>query len=132
MMHYQFSYTRLLVNHFKECFVFYRDVLGFKPTFGTENDVYADFDTGAVTLALFNKKLMSDALGTSVLPDDVSVQDRVCLVFGVENVDAAWQALSQQGPQMLVGPADHPDWGMRSAYLRDPDGNLIELYQPLR
>jgi hypothetical protein len=27
----------------------------------------------------------------------------------------------------VVEPADHADWGIRSAYLRNPDGNLIEL-----
>lgn len=24
-----------------------------------------------------------------------------------------------------------PDWGIRTAHLRDPDGNLIEINQPL-
>ncbi len=28
-------------------------------------------------------------------------------------------------------PADHPDYGIRSAHLRDPDGNLIEIYSQL-
>ena len=27
----------------------------------------------------------------------------------------------------MLPPTDFPDWGMRSAYLRDPDGHLIEL-----
>ena len=26
----------------------------------------------------------------------------------------------------------HPDLGIRNAYLRDPDGNLIEINQPLK
>jgi catechol-2,3-dioxygenase len=26
-----------------------------------------------------------------------------------------------------VEPASHPEWGIRTAYLRDPDGNLIEI-----
>lgn len=28
-------------------------------------------------------------------------------------------------------PADRSDWGIRVGYVRDPDGNLIELNQPL-
>lgn len=131
-MHLKFDYTRLLVSDYKACFVFYRDVMGFKPTFGNEEDVYADFDTGAVTLALFDRKIMSDALGTTALPFETAAQDRICLVFGVENVDSAYEAMRQLGANPVAGPADHPDWGLRSAYLRDPDGNLIEINQPLK
>ena len=28
-------------------------------------------------------------------------------------------------------PADGRDWGIRVAYVRDPDGNLIELNHPI-
>lgn len=131
-MEFKYAYTRLLVTNFKACFEFYRDVMEFKPTFGSENDVYADFSTGTVTLALFSKALMSNAIGTAHLPTEASAQDKVCLIFEVEDVDAAWKALNQKGVSMAGSPADRPDWGLRSAYLRDPDGNLIEIYQALK
>ena len=54
-MEYKFTYARLLVKNFKDSFLFYRDILGFKATYGSETDVYADFDTGDVTLALFGR-----------------------------------------------------------------------------
>jgi len=31
----------------------------------------------------------------------------------------------------LGARADHPDYGIRSAHLRDPDGNLIKIYTQL-
>ena len=31
----------------------------------------------------------------------------------------------------IQAPVDQPDWGGRVAYLRDPSGNLIELFQTL-
>jgi predicted lactoylglutathione lyase len=49
------------------------------------------------------------------------------LIFGVEDVDAEVQRIQQQGGEILMGPVDYPDWGYRGAYLRDPDGNLVEL-----
>ena len=52
-------------------------------------------------------------------------------VFAVENVDAICQQLQAKGIQLTVGPTDRPDWGIRTAHLRDPDGNLIEINQPL-
>jgi len=130
-MSYKFTYTRLLVSDFKACYQFYRDVMGFQPTFGNEDDVYADFDTGEVVIALFNRLLMSKAIETTYLPVDAKVQDKICLIFAVDDVDAACRQLKTQGVSLIAEPADHPDWGLRSAYLRDPDGNLIEINQPL-
>lgn len=47
------------------------------------------------------------------------------LAFTVEDVDTACQSLAQQGLAIELPPRDYY-WG-RSAYLRDPDGHLIEL-----
>ena len=47
--------------------------------------------------------------------------------LGVSDLDATAAALVADGFMFLVEPRDH-DWG-RSAYLRDPDGRLVELSQ---
>jgi catechol 2,3-dioxygenase-like lactoylglutathione lyase family enzyme len=47
--------------------------------------------------------------------------------LGVSDVDAAAAGLESAGLTFLVAPRDFP-WG-RSAYLRDPDGRLVELSQ---
>lgn len=130
-MDYKFQYTRLLVNNFKDCFLFYRDIMGFTATYGSENDVYADFDTGSVTLALFDRQNMSEAIATSSLPSEVKAQDVVCLCFAVENVDAACVKFKKQGIGLVTEPADRQGWGIRTAHFRDPAGNLIEIFQPL-
>ena len=33
----------------------------------------------------------------------------------------------EKGLKFIKGPTSFPDWGYRGAFLRDPDGNLIEL-----
>jgi catechol 2,3-dioxygenase-like lactoylglutathione lyase family enzyme len=131
-MTYKYEFTRLLVSNFKACFRFYRDILGFQVGFGTEDDTYADFKLGAVNISLFDQQEMNQVLGTSHLPAGAGVQDKVCLVFAVQNVDEICQQLKALGVQLAAEPADHPDWGIRTAHLRDPDGNLIEINQPLR
>ncbi len=45
----------------------------------------------------------------------------------VPDVDAAGRALRALGYAFAVEPRDYP-WG-RSAYLRDPDGRLVEATQ---
>jgi catechol 2,3-dioxygenase-like lactoylglutathione lyase family enzyme len=47
--------------------------------------------------------------------------------LGVADLDAAAAELQAAGLTFLVEPRDFP-WG-RSAYLRDPDGRLVELSQ---
>ena len=127
----KYAFTRLLVTNFKQCFQFYRDVMGFTPGFGTENDTYADFVVGETNISLFDKNEMSQVLGTASLLARPGAQDRVCLTFGVENVDVFYQTLMAKDVKVLVPPTDHPDWGIRTVHFRDPDGNLIEVNQDL-
>ncbi len=124
-------HIRLLVADFPACFRFYRDVLGFSPSFGSEDDVYADFTVGDQTLALFRRDLMAEAAGAAGKPDTADAQDRVALVFAADDVDAAAVALRAQDVVLTAEPQDRPDWGIRTAHFRDPDGNLIEINTPI-
>ena len=49
-------------------------------------------------------------------------------VFAAADVDAA---IAGQEEYLAQAPVDQPEWGGRVAYLRDPSGNLIELFQSL-
>jgi catechol 2,3-dioxygenase-like lactoylglutathione lyase family enzyme len=49
------------------------------------------------------------------------------IAVGTADVDGACDELCAEGLELLVAPRDYP-WG-RSAYLRDPDGRLVELSQ---
>ena len=128
----KYEFTRLLVTNFKECFRFYRDVMGFKANFGTEDDTYADFEIGAVNISLFDKAEMSATLGTSSKPVHAEMQDTICLTFSVERVDEFFRHLKEKGVSLLTEPTDHEDWGIRTLHFRDPDGHLIEINQPLK
>ncbi len=68
---------------------------------------------------------------TGDLPATAACQDRVALILSVEDVDAAFAALCGRGADFVTAPHDRSGWGIRVAHLRDPDGNLLELYEPL-
>lgn len=125
------SHVRLLVDNYRECFRFYRDVMGFEVTWGKEDEDYADFNAGTTTIALFTRKFMSDALGTTGKPNHVDAQDRMALIFGVASVDETYARLKAQSVEFLTLPTDRADWGIRLAHFRDPDGNLIEITSSL-
>lgn len=118
------DYVRLLVNKFDECFRFYRDVMGFKVTWGMEGWSYASFNAGAIRLSIFKRQLMARDVGTGDLPSDATCQDRVALIFGVKNLDATVKRLEERGAQFITRPINYPDYGIRSAHFRDPTETL--------
>jgi len=123
---------RLLVTNFDACFRFYRDVLHLPVGFGDEGDVYADFKLGGdLTLALFERQEMAQAVGTADLPTTANSQDRVSLTFAVDDLQATVTHLQAHGVELVAEPTDRPAWGMRTAHFRDPDGNLLEIFVPI-
>ena len=131
-MEMKLEHVRLLVNRFDGCFRFYIDIMGFKATWGQEGHDYASFNVdGKVRLALFKRHLMAEDIGTTKLPKEAVSQDRVALIFNTKNLDVTVKELGGRGAHFIKTAKDHPEWGIRSAYLRDPDGNLIEINSPL-
>ncbi len=130
-MDIRFTHVRLLVKDFKACFRFYRDTLGFTPVWGDESGGYADFSTGSVAIAMFDRTAMADAIGKGHLPLEAPCKDTAALIFEVPDVDGATHELKRTGCQFETEPADQSGWGVRTAHFRDPDGNLIEINQPL-
>lgn len=130
-MQFHYEFTRLLVSDFAACFRFYRDVMGFEVGTGDEQDIYADFKVGQVNISLFDRNLMSAAVGTTDAPFEAPAQDKVCLTFAVDNVDETWEKIKQLGVTLVAEPVDRPEWMIRTAHFRDPDDNLIEINQPL-
>ncbi len=122
-----FSYVRLLVVDYPACFRFYQNMLGFTVRLGDEHSGYAELQTGDVTIALFERQTMAEAVGNADLPLDVAGQDRFVVIFAVDDVDETCRQLQTRGVTLVAEPVDRPDWNVRTAHLRDPDGNLIEI-----
>jgi catechol 2,3-dioxygenase-like lactoylglutathione lyase family enzyme len=117
-----FSQVRLLVDDFAGCFRFLEDVLGLECTFGGVDDDYASFSAGTGTVAVFRRA------GQAETVDLRAPGDAALVVFEVEDVDAEAARL---GDRIVGGPVSKAEWGGRVAYLRDPDGNLFELFQSI-
>ena len=125
-----FTHSRLLVPNYRDCFRFYRDVLGFAIEWGDEDGTYADFRTGETTLALFDRAVMAEVVGAGDEPRVAAPRDEVTLVFGVESVDETYEGLHAD-VAFITEPHDRPGWGIRVAHFRDPAGTLVEINEPL-
>jgi lactoylglutathione lyase len=51
------------------------------------------------------------------------------LAVKVDDIDAAFEEIDNHG--VVSEPADQPAAGARTAFLKDPDGHVIELIEPL-
>ncbi len=128
----EFNNIRLLVKNFDECFEFYAEKLGFKPTWGKPGGDYASFDIGIPSgLSIFKSDLMAEALGNSDLKLPENCREKIMLNFKVDNVDKVYDSLTGKGVKFINQPKDMPGWGDRVVHLRDPDGNLIEIWSEL-
>jgi catechol 2,3-dioxygenase-like lactoylglutathione lyase family enzyme len=116
------SQVRLLVDDFPGCFRFLRDDLGLEAGPGAEDDDYASFSAGEGTIALFRRG------GQAAVVELRAAGDSALVVMEVDDVDAEAARL---GELVVAGPVSQPEWGGRVAHVRDPDGNLFELFQVL-
>jgi catechol 2,3-dioxygenase-like lactoylglutathione lyase family enzyme len=56
-------------------------------------------------------------------------RDGVMLHFETDQIDAVCARLQQAGVRFQSGPRDMP-WGWRHAYVYDPGGHVVSLYDP--
>ena len=124
--------VRLLVENFDECYRFYNEKLGLKPTFGSLGEVYASFEIGLSSgISIFTSDLMSQAIGNyeKELPKDS--REKFCIEIIVDSVDKTYNELFKKGVVFINKPVNMNDWGMRVVHLRDPEDNLIEFCSDL-
>ncbi|TDQ55295.1 VOC family protein [Actinorugispora endophytica] len=124
------SYVRLLADDYEACFRFYADVLKFPVLRGSEETRYAEFEVGSETLlALNQREVVAEALGTDAEDPHLPRQDRIAVIFEVEDVDAKAAELIEAGVPMVSPAKEWTAWGIRAAHFRDPDGYLLEINQ---
>jgi lactoylglutathione lyase len=119
------DYLILIVADLDRALGFYVDVLGLRLRHRSGD--YAQLDTGTTRLALYTRSAMAKTLAMA-LDSPPSNAPGFEVGFKVTNVDAAFNELIARGAHPVMPPTDR-FWGQRTAYLRDPDGHLIELAQ---
>jgi catechol 2,3-dioxygenase-like lactoylglutathione lyase family enzyme len=118
-------HVRLLVWDVGESIRFYRDVLGLDLKWGEEGIGYASFTGGnGVDLSVFLRTGQPEA-------EAAGRGDTVLLSLEVNDVDREVERLRSHGVALVAEPRNEDSWGLRVAYVRDPDGNLLELMRQL-
>lgn len=121
----QLDNVRLLAEDFAATFGFYADGLGLPVLYGTVEGPYAELSAGAASIGVVARERMPAADPTP------PAGDRAVVVLNAEPLDAAIAELRARGVE--VGDAEERrQWGIRVAYSRDPDGRLLELFEPIQ
>ena len=124
---FSLDYTVLIVEDLDRSIGFYTEALGIE--LSHRSGGYAQLITGATRLALYTREAMAATLDQAIEPAPRNAPGFE-IGFLVADVDAAYEAITSAGAEPVKAPTDR-FWGQRTAYVRDPDGHLIELVQPL-
>ncbi|GAB3492988.1 VOC family protein [Nocardiopsis coralliicola] len=104
---------------------FYR-ALGWDEAPGS-SDKWAGFPLGGVLLALYPVgALAAEAADGAAPPAGWSGTTLACNVDRPQDVDRAFAAAIRAGAHAVAEPRDR-DWGGRSGYIADPEGNRWEI-----
>ncbi|MFI5712253.1 VOC family protein [Kribbella sp. NPDC051620] len=118
-----FASVRVVTTDVDRLTAFYEHLTGL--TASRPAPVFAQIATTAGTLAISSSDLTTKLYGEDVVRP--AANHSAFLEFQVPDVDAEFDRL--QDLEFIQNPTTMP-WGNRSALLRDPDGNLVNLFTP--
>ncbi len=91
------------------------------------DDTFATFPGAKAYLALYSIS-GTEALAPGSMAGAGS--GNCVLEYPVDDVDAEYERLAGLGIEVVKPPTTQP-WGVRSAWFRDPDGNLLNFCAPV-
>jgi len=127
----KFGYTIVYVADVAASLDLFERAFGMKRRFLHESGTYGELETGATTLSFAQHATARENLGRDYLAADRSAQP-LGIEIGLlaDDVPAACDRAVQAGATLLKAPAVKP-WGQTVAYVRCPDGTLVELCTPI-
>jgi len=127
----EFGYTIVYVQDVAASLGFFERAFGLKRRFLHGSGAYGELDTGTTKLAFAQHEVARGNLG-----HDYVAADRSSKPLGIEiglltaDVPAACEQATAAGATLLAAPQTKP-WGQTVAYVRTPDGTLVELCTPM-
>ncbi len=123
----KFAYTIVYVDDVAASLAFFEQAFGLSRRFLHESGCYGELESGATALAFVDHATARDsvggdyiAAGSSALPLGMEIG------LVTEDVAAAFERAVKAGASALKAPLTKP-WGQTVAYVRCPDGTLVEL-----
>ncbi len=112
----------IFVKDLKKSIEFYKKI-GFK--INSQDKGFCEFKTEGTKLALLDFNLVSDLVGK----ENISNLKKHGFLIGweVPDIDKKFKEFKSKGIRFFKEPKTQ-SWGQRTAYFKDPDGNIWEIY----
>ena len=123
-----FRYVILYVADVPKAVAFYRAAFGLPEGFLHESGDYGEVRTGETKLAFSSIRLMQ-AIGKQVAATPPALPSFE-IAFETDDVPAALARALAAGAE-LVQDVARMDWGQTTAYVRAPEGTLVEICTPV-
>ncbi len=127
----RFAYTIIYVPDVEACVSFYERAFGVQRRFVADDGSYGELETGATTLSFASESLAEYNLPGGFQrnrPDQLPFA--VEIAFSTADVAATVARAVESGAELVTEPKVKP-WGQTVAYVRDPNGVLIEICTPI-
>ncbi|MUL36828.1 VOC family protein [Gloeocapsopsis dulcis] len=127
----KFGYVILYVPDVSAAVSFYEQAFGLTQRFMHESLQYAEMETGGTALAYVSHELANSNLPDGFQENSLSARPagmEICFV--AEDVSSAFLCAVEAGAVAVVEPKVKP-WGQTIAYIRDPNGILVEIASPM-
>jgi lactoylglutathione lyase len=123
----KFDAIGIFVADLKKMVGFYRDVLKVDIEWNGQGPM-AEFSHEGIRLMMFERKELEGYLKTEVsYPNGLNGTFELAIDLPkFSDVDKEFERAVALGARAIFGPRDEP-WGMRSSFIADPEGNLIEI-----
>jgi lactoylglutathione lyase len=127
----KFGYTIVYVRDVAASLAFFERAFGLPRRFLHESGEYGELDTGVTALAFAAHATARGNLGQDYVAADTSAQP-LGIEIGLltDDVPSAVRRAVEAGATLLTAPSTKP-WGQVVAYVRCPDGTLVELCTPV-
>ena len=123
----RFGYTILYVRDVERAVAFYERAFGLEGRFVHESGQYAEMETGPTALAFASNELADGNFPGEFRRNDPDEPPAgIEIAFVASDVPAAFSKAIAAGAAAVAEPKTKP-WGQTVAYVRDPDGVLVEI-----
>ncbi len=123
----RFAYTIVYVADVAASLDFFERAFGIARRFLHPSGSYGELDTGATALAFASHEVARANVGSDHVAADASALPLgIEIGFVTDDVGAACDRAVSAGATLLAPPTTKP-WGQTVAYVRCPDGTLVEL-----
>ena len=127
----KFAYTILYVHDVTRSVTFYESAFGFTRKFISPDNDYGELLVGETTLSFASVSLAGSNLHDGFI--DSSPDNKpfgIEIGFTTDNVEETLNNAIAAGATLVEKPKTKP-WGQTVAYVRDPDGFLVEICTPM-